>query len=163
MSRKKTNTYTTRRVGPWSNTARGDSIYISVYCRGTATHSHDKWRIGSITAQVRNGEIFWADSTAGYADHSQDVLHRISPGIGQYLVGNEWVPIDRVSDQDIYTRDDLRIRWRLRCPVCGFSREIAQPRRIYPILATLATLREADNILEIPVREFARRVERLNE
>lgn len=159
MTRKKRNPYGAIHRSGWSNIVRSDAVYISFYCRGTGEHPHGKWRIGSIYADVHNGEVVWHESSSGYADAERDVLFRTNPRLTQYMVGNEWVAITDASDSDVYNDPSFRVSWQLKCGECGFTKKIARRREIFPLLNALAGLRGPDNILEIPIREFSRRVD----
>lgn len=108
--------------------------WISFYC--SSKGNHEKWRIGTVAPEEFNGQIYWGEIDA-YYDPALATSLPIARSMGQYLVGDRWV-----SRTDHGARHDpsFRIRWNLRCGICGLSRTIATPRDIFPKLAAATTL-----------------------
>ena len=158
MSRRKSGDF--RLKGGPTNTARGETLYVSVYCRGTIDAPHEKWRIASFRPEAHEGELFWTENESGYAE--QGTMFRVYPPATQWLDGTQYIRRDEDgaaivaghSDAEVFYRDTFRVGWMLKCKRCGFGHKIGKPRDAYPLLTALAQ----NGIEEIPVREFCRRV-----
>lgn len=156
MSRKKSGNG--RRHGGWSNTLIGGDAFISIFCRGTSTQPHQKWRLGSLHPDEWNGEAFWTESVSGYADHERDTYFRTLPTMTQYLVGDQW--LEQAERRDHRDDPHFRARWSMRCPKCEFGQVFRDTRQYTNAIDQLAQLRSQDGILEIPLRVFTAHLRR---
>lgn len=158
MSRKKTG----RGRGSSAHYALSQIPHVSIYCRGTVSAPHDKWRIATLTPDVINGAIYWGEHRGWYAETGKNEYQRVAPPITQMLDGNRHVARDAQSarvtdpaDSDVFYRDTFRTVWDLRCGRCRFSRRV-HPANAQDLLTALAP-EPPEYVLEIGVREFATR------
>lgn len=157
VSRKKTGNRT-RQARP---NVSAEGRYLSLYCRGTVTNPHEKWRIASFYPDIHEGDLFWSERRGWYAETAKGNLLPIAPTVTRWLDGNQFIPRDAASarvrndaDVDAPYRDSFRTSWELRCGVCRFKRTIGRPRDAYPLMNALST----PGIVEVPIREFVSRV-----
>lgn len=158
MSRKKTGRG--KVIAGRRNTMIGDGRFVSFYCRGTIESPHDKWRIGSVRRDVHNGVPYWTESTAGYVEAGETLFYGLPP-FTRWLDGSRYIPQDLTlggaadeADVYAYSRAEFRTIWELECRTCRFKRPI-RPAAALPILDRIS----ASGVLEVPIREFSRRVE----
>lgn len=139
-----------------------DGRYVSIYCRGTIAAAHEKYRVGSLRADIRDGELFWSVVESGYAEAGADGLTPIKPRITQWLDGNDYLhraasgnPLrEGESDTSVFYKESFRTSWLFSCETCGEHHKVPRPREIYPVLTAIFTKYGESGVLEISLREL---------
>lgn len=137
-----------------------DGRHVSLFCRGTVSDPHDKWRIATFYPDSYQGELFWSERSGWYASAAADELEPIAPPVTRWLDGDRYIPRDHATmhvkderDVDAPYRPTFRTVWELECGECKFKRTV-KPSDATALLSMLSS----PGTIEIPLREFATRV-----
>lgn len=130
-----------------------DNLYVSVFCDGrdgNEASAHDekgRWRIASFRFYMTpNGHASWQEYDNKYIEPVDAETVSVIPIAGTVT---QMLDDDQVTDE-VAESPEFRVRWSLRCPVCGLARVIAQPDRFYAAFAALSAL----GSVEVPLRRL---------
>jgi hypothetical protein len=117
--------------------------FVSVYCAGTETESHAKWRIGSLLPNVADAVVRWGAVGNEYYDPNETNVIRVRRTVTQFLDGTTWV-----ESGVPFGDGDARVRWLFKCDECGMARAVARPEDMFEALSAVhaAGIREVELI-----------------